>query len=159
MKSASIRCLHDESGLTLIETLIALVVMSILVPSVLIWNRHFAHLASMQFARTETDVQAWQGFYFMRSEIHDGKLFTVSSNGKELNFYSGTGDQITYRCNASNQILRQVNGVGASVIANDVVSLSFTVDSSRKGVTILMQTSVGGVTLTWHGFVAGRGGY
>jgi Tfp pilus assembly protein FimT len=157
MKSAFTLCPHNERGLTFLETVVALAVLSILLQAVLIWNQLYARMASRQFSRTEVTVQAWQGVSFMQSEIHDGKLYSVSSDGKELSFYNGAGEQITYRCNTARQLLRQVNGAGASVIANDVIALTFQCDPGRKGVTIWMKTGAGQETYEWQGFVAGRG--
>lgn len=158
MKFALAHWIHAEKGMTLMETIVVLAIMSVLIPAAALWNRGLSHLSGKQYATSESNQQAWQGYAFMRSEIHDGKNFSVSANGAELNFINGSGEQITYRCNLLKQILRQLNGKGASVIANNVQTLKFSLDPRGKGITIVMTTQVGQTTRTWKGFVAGRDG-
>lgn len=138
------------------EASLVLFLFSLLLPTCVLWCRQLASLTTDHIALAEADIQACQGMAFMRREIHDGKRFSLAEGGKALQFLNGNNEWITYRCNLQGQVLRQVNGTGASLLAHHVKALCFSLQEGGRGVVIKMETQVGRVDRSWQCFAAAR---
>jgi prepilin-type N-terminal cleavage/methylation domain len=128
-------------GFTLTELLVALAVTTVLigmlVPAVWSWRQEEERAAQVAALIAETN-----GFVtFVVSEMR--RAHAVVPEGSRLDLYTYDGQRITYRLDHAGRIVRTVNGLGYTILCQDVADVRFA--EAAGGVRVTLQLSKGAV--------------
>ncbi len=136
------------SGLTLIEVLVATVVLSLLVMGVLAVLNISDMTWNTDMALVELQQQTRQAMAGMIREIRQADS-VISAGGTTITFSTpgATAGNIIYSLN-NGQVIRTYNSV-ASVLANNINSLSFLDSSGVVEIRLQAQKSVRGRAITF----------
>lgn len=133
------RCILDQRGVTLLELLLSLSVLSMLLPVLAGLLVSIEQTWTGEVDRLEAREQAEAIVRRVESDVREGTAFSVLSNG--VSFTDPTGHVIHYWLSQGGLLLRDDDGLGAGVVGVRVVSCRFTTEAN--GALLRMDLTVG----------------
>ncbi|MFC4769117.1 PilW family protein [Effusibacillus consociatus] len=108
----------DQRGMTLVELLIGMLVLSLIILAVAGWMSQWGKSAQVIEKNGRLATPGENAFRIVGEDIRVSTA--ILSSGSELTLRNGSGQKIRYYISDRGKLIRSVNGLGASVIAPDV---------------------------------------
>jgi prepilin-type N-terminal cleavage/methylation domain-containing protein len=109
---------YGETGFTLVELMAAMLLLSLILLAATGWIASWGKGSVNTSNMLQQEMSAQTLFQTLRQDFHTA--VSVSETGKELLFTNTDHQQIRYYLSDSKNLIRAVNGRGASVIAVNV---------------------------------------
>jgi prepilin-type N-terminal cleavage/methylation domain-containing protein len=132
-------CIHDQRGVTLLELLLSLTVLSMLLPVLAGLLVSITQTWNGEVDRLEAREQAEAILRRVESDVRESRSISVQTNG--VSFTDPLGHVIHYWLSQGGLMLRDDNGLGAGVVGARVLSCRFTTEVN--GSLLRMQLTVG----------------
>jgi type II secretory pathway pseudopilin PulG len=146
---------RGEGGISLPEMMVGLLVFSFLVLVLAGWMSHANHTTRVIGLHAQTDFMRQTAIRLLREDFRISKQ--LLDTGRELQFINLRGDRIRYYLSDRYNLIRSVNGEGASVIATDIKDWHVK-PLTRQSVEIMFVTGTGDDGVKVEVVLAGRGG-
>ncbi|ASS74967.1 hypothetical protein CIG75_08190 [Tumebacillus algifaecis] len=139
------RFIADERGVTLLELVLSLAVTGLLLPVFAAWMT--AMIAQWQQVSERIEVRQTNAVLLHRigAEVREGSSFLPQRNG--LVFLNKAGRLIRYQLSSGGLLLRDEEGVGATVIGSHLAECRFSTDQEGRVLTV----HLGAISQSWVG--------
>lgn len=148
--------IKNEKGMTLIEVLIGILLFSLILLSVSGWMAHWNKTSQLLKGTIEARTAYENAVRIMREDVRTSS--EVTETGEELRFLKGKQEDVTYFLSGKRNLIRSLNGQGASVIATDVEEWR-TEPIGRNAVQVFLAIEKSGSRWKQTTVLAGRGSF
>lgn len=146
---------RGEGGISLPEMMVGLLIFSLMVLALTGWMSQANRTSRVISQHVQTDSMRQTAIRLLREDFRTSKQLLDA--GGELQFVNSRGDRIRYYLSDRSNLIRSVNGEGASVIATNITDWQIK-PLTRHSVQIELRTGTGDEAEKVEVVLADRGG-